>query len=82
MLLTGHSSVEEWVIHPALAEGGEKTHAGMGYDEQAMVKIQMALFEKLDPMCQDFLDKLKHIEGAIAHHVNAEEGNWYLDLNE
>jgi hypothetical protein len=80
VVLTGHANAEEAVIYPALADGGEKSHAGAGYEEQAMVKIQMALLEKLDPMSQDFLDKLEHIEGAVAHHVYAEEGNWYLDL--
>jgi hypothetical protein len=82
VLLTGHAIAEEAVIYPALAEDGEKTHAGMGYDEQAMVKVQMALLEKLDPMSQDFIDKLEHIEGAVAHHMYAEEGNWFLDLKE
>ncbi len=80
ILLTGHAIAEESVIYPALAQQGEKTHAGLGYDEQAMVKVQMALLEQLPPLSQDFLDKLEHIEGAIAHHVYAEEGNWFLDL--
>lgn len=82
VLLTGHANAEESVIYPALADGGEKAHAVMGYDEQAMVKIQMALLEKLDPMGKDFLDKLEHIQGAVAHHMYAEEGNWFLDLKE
>jgi hemerythrin superfamily protein len=82
VVLTGHAIAEESVIYPALAEDGEKTHASMGYDEQAMVKVQMALLEKLDPMSQDFTDKLEHIKGAVAHHVYAEEGNWFLDLKE
>ncbi|KRA83981.1 hemerythrin domain-containing protein [Altererythrobacter sp. Root672] len=81
-LLTGHANAEESVIYPALAEDGEKAHAAAGYDEQAMVKVQMALLEKLDPMSQDFIDKLEHIEGAVAHHVYAEEGNWFLGLKE
>ncbi len=82
VVLTGHAIAEESVIYPALADGGEKTHASMGYEEQSMVKIQMALLEKLDPMGQDFMDKLEHIEGAVAHHVYAEEGNWFLDIKE
>ena len=80
ILLNGHSSAEETVIYPALATSGEKGHAGVGYDEQAMVKVQMAALETLDPMSQDFVDKLEHIRGAVAHHVYAEEGNWFLDL--
>ncbi|BBF70666.1 hemerythrin domain-containing protein [Sphingomonas bisphenolicum] len=82
VLLTGHAIAEEAIIYPALAQGGEKAHAGIGYDEQAMVKVQMALLEKLDPMSKDFIDKLEHIEGAVKHHMYAEEGNWFLDLKE
>ncbi len=82
ILLTGHAIAEEAVIYPALAQDGEKAHAAAGYDEQAMVKVQMALLEQLDPMSQDFIDKLEHIEGAVAHHMYAEEGNWFLDLKE
>jgi hypothetical protein len=82
VLLTGHAIAEEAVIYPALADGGEKTHAAMGYDEQALVKVQMALLEKLDPMSKDFLDKLEHIEGAVAHHMYQEEGSWFLDLKD
>ncbi len=82
VLLTGHAIAEEAVIYPALAEDGEKSHAGMGYYEQAMVKVQMALLEKLDPMSQEFIDKLEHIESAVGHHVYAEEGNWFLGLKD
>jgi hypothetical protein len=82
IVLTGHAIAEECVIYPALGADGEKAHAAAGYDEQAMVKVQMALIEKLDPMSQNFLDKLEHIEGAVAHHVYAEEGNWFLDLKQ
>lgn len=82
LVLTGHANAEESVIYPALADGGEKAHAGAGYEEQAMVKIQMAILEKLEPMSQDFIDKLEHIEGAVAHHMYAEEGNWFIDLKE
>ncbi len=82
ILLTGHAIAEEATIYPVLAQNGEKMHAGMGYDEQAMVKVQMAMLEQLPPMSQDFLDKLEHIEGAVAHHMYAEEGNWFLDLKE
>jgi len=82
VLLTGHAIAEEAVIYPALAQDGEKAHASVGYDEQAMVKVQMALLERLDPMSQDFIDKLEHIEGAVAHHMYAEEGNWFLDLKD
>lgn len=82
VLLTGHAIAEEAVIYPAMADEHEKAHAAMGYDEQAMVKVQMALLEKLDPMSQDFIDKLEHIEGAVKHHMYQEEGTWFLKLKE
>jgi hypothetical protein len=33
-------------------------------------------------MSQDYLDKLEHIRGAVAHHVYEEEGNWFVDLKQ
>jgi hypothetical protein len=41
----------------------------------------MAALEDLDPMSQDYLDKLEHIRGAVAHHVYEEEGTWFLELS-
>ena len=54
----------------------------MAYTEQAAAKIQMGLLETLAPMSQDYLDKLEHIRGAVAHHVYEEEGTWFLELKE
>ncbi len=82
LVLTGHAIAEEAVIYPALADEDRKAHAGLGYDEQALVKVQMALLEKLDPMSQEFLDKLDHIEGAVKHHMYQEEGDWFLELKD
>jgi hypothetical protein len=82
VLLTGHSNAEESVLYPALALADEKGHAGMAYTEQAAAKIQMAALENLAPMSQDYLDKLEHIRGAVAHHVYEEEGTWFLELKE
>ena len=79
-LLTGHSIAEEAVIYPALALAGEKGHATTAYSEQSAAKIQMAALEGIPPMSQDYMDKLSHIKGAVAHHVYEEEGNWFLDL--
>jgi hypothetical protein len=78
--LTGHAIAEESVIYPALALSSEKGHASTGYTEQAAVKVQMAALEKLAPMSRDYLDKLEHIRGAVAHHMYEEEGNWFLAL--
>jgi hypothetical protein len=79
-LLTGHSNAEETAIYPALTEVSEKSHATAGYTEQAATKMQLGLLETMDPMSQDYLDKLEHIQGAVQHHVYAEESNWFLDL--
>jgi hemerythrin superfamily protein len=80
-ILTAHSIAEEAVLYPALALHGEKSHATSAYTEQSAAKIQMAALEDLDPMSQDYLDKLEHIRGAVAHHVYEEEGTWFLELS-
>lgn len=82
VLLLGHSQAEEAVLYPALAAASEKARAEMGYNEQALAKIQMALLEKLPPMSDDFQDKLEHIEGAVLHHMYEEEGTWFLELKQ
>jgi hypothetical protein len=79
-LLTGHSIAEEAVLYPALAQAGEKGHADMAYTEQVAAKMQMAALERLDPMSEDYLDKLGHLEGAVAHHVYEEEAKWFPAL--
>jgi hypothetical protein len=82
VILTGHAIAEEAVVYPGLADAGETGHADMGYTEQVMVKMQMAALEKLNPMSQDFDDKLEHIRGAVAHHMYEEEGTWFVELKE
>jgi hypothetical protein len=80
LLLTGHSIAEEAVIYPALVKAHEEAHSTKAYTEQSAAKVQMALLENLEPMSQEYLDKLEHIRGAVAHHVYEEEGNWFVDL--
>jgi hemerythrin superfamily protein len=82
VILTGHSNAEEASLYPALARVDEKAHATMAYSEQAAAKLQMGLLENIAPMTQEFLDKLEHIRGAVAHHVYEEEGTWFLELKE
>jgi hypothetical protein len=79
-LLLGHAQAEEAVLYPALAAADEKAHAEIAYNEQAMVKIQMALLEKLPRLSREFTDELEHIEGAVLHHMYEEEGTWFIDL--
>jgi hypothetical protein len=82
VVLTGHSNAEESVIYPALAGADEKAHATTAYAQQAGAKMNMGLLEDIPPMSQDFLDKLEHIRGAVAHHVYEEESKWFLELKE
>ena len=79
-LLTGHSIAEEAVIYPAMALGDQKGHATAAYTEQSGAKINLAGLETLDPMSQDYLDKLEHVRGAVAHHVYEEESKWFSEL--
>lgn len=79
-ILTGHSMAEEAVLYPALAAADEKAHSTKAYTEQSAAKLQIGLLEDLAPMNQDFLDKLEHVRGAVAHHVYEEEGTWYPEL--
>jgi hypothetical protein len=81
-VLTAHSLAEDMVLYPALALHHENGHATKAYTEHSATKVQMAALEDLDPMSEDYIDKLEHIRGAVAHHVYQEEGNWFLDLNE
>jgi hemerythrin-like domain-containing protein len=82
VLLNGHSAAEEAVVYPAMTEAGQKGHAALAYEEQSITKVQMALLETIEPMSQDFIDKLEHIEGAVAHHVYTEEKTWFPELKE
>jgi hypothetical protein len=80
LVLTAHSIAEEAAIYPALAADKQVAHAELAYQEQSAAKMEMGLLERLDPMSQDYLDKLGHIEGAVAHHVYSEEGTWFAEL--
>lgn len=79
-LLTGHSLAEEAVLYPAMALGHQKAHATAAYTEQSGAKINLAGLETLDPMSQEYLDKLEHVRGAVAHHVYEEESTWFPAL--
>jgi len=81
-LLTGHSLAEEAVLYPALVNAGEKAHSTKAYTEQSAAKVQLGLLEHMQPMSQDYLDKLGHLQGAVAHHMYEEEGTWFLELKE
>ncbi|MDX3901116.1 MAG: hemerythrin domain-containing protein [Sphingobium sp.] len=82
VLLTGHSNAEEAVLYPAMVDSGHKAHSGLAYEEQAMAKVQLALLEKIEPMSEDFLNKLGHLQGAVTHHMYQEESSWFLKLKE
>lgn len=80
VLLSAHANAEEAVIYPALIHFGHKMHGTAGYTEQAGAKANLGELDYLDPMSREFLDKLEHIRGAVAHHVYEEENDRFLDL--
>jgi hypothetical protein len=82
LILNGHSLAEEVVLYPALAQAGDKAHAGLAYTEQTTAKMQMAELENIAPSSEAWLDKLGHIEGAVLHHMFEEESSWFLKLKE
>ncbi|HEY0749421.1 MAG TPA: hemerythrin domain-containing protein [Steroidobacteraceae bacterium] len=79
-LLTGHSIAEEVVLYPAMVKANEEGHSTKAYTEQSAAKVQMGLLQDIPPMSQEYLDKLEHLRGAVAHHVYEEEGNWFLGI--
>ncbi|VWX46867.1 hemerythrin domain-containing protein [Novosphingobium sp. 9U] len=79
-ILMAHANAEEAVIYPSLVEGSSKARATMAYEEQAAAKINMAILENLDPMSQEWRDKLEHIQGAVLQHVYQEESSWFPDV--
>jgi hypothetical protein len=82
ILLNGHAMAEEAVVYPALAHIGKTMSAEMAYTQQVAAKMQIAALDHLDPMAEDYLEKLGHLEGAVAHHVYEEEHSWFVDLKE
>lgn len=81
-ILSGHANAEEVAIYPMVADQEAKRHAAMAYQEQAMTKMEMGKLEMLEPMSQEWIDKLEHIEGAVKHHMYEEEGTWFPELIE
>ena len=81
-LLTGHATAEEAVVYPVVSEDSGKTHAGMAYEEHAMTKIQLSKLERMDPLGEDWTEKLEHIRSAVQQHIYQEEDSWLPDLVE
>lgn len=82
VVITGHAGAEETVIYPAMDMTGESRHADHAYQEQVTVKKGMAELEQLDPMTQEFQDKLEDLRDAVARHMVEEEGEWFPDLRQ
>lgn len=82
IVLNGHSLAEEVVLYPALAQAGEKAHAGHAYTEQTTARMQMAELETIAPSSQARKDKLQHIEGAVLTPMFEEESGWFPKLKE
>jgi len=82
ILLNGHAIAEETVLYPAMASHGEKARTELAYQEQSATKGETAALEELDPLSEDYDDKLEHIRGAVAHHMYEEEDTWFVKLHE
>jgi hemerythrin superfamily protein len=80
LMLTGHSIAEESVVYPAMAANGQESGSDELYSEQSTAKVDMAALDDLEPMSQDYLDKLEHIRSAVAHHVYEEESDYFPKL--
>jgi hypothetical protein len=82
LVLTGHSLAEETVLYPAMALTDQKAHATAAYTEQSAAKVQLSALDDLQPLSQDYADKLEHLRAAVMHHVYEEESNWFPKLRE
>ncbi len=80
LLLNGHAMAEEAVVYPEVSESSSKVHAGMGYEEHAMTKVQLAELQKLPPASEQWIEKLDHIESAVQQHIYQEESSWLPDV--
>lgn len=80
-LITGHALAEEMVLYPMLADD-HKGHTEKAYQEHVLVKIEMHKLEMLDPMSEDWLEKVNFIHGAVQHHIYEEEGTYVPELRE
>lgn len=80
MLLNAHAQAKEAVVYPEISSHSGKTHAGMGYEEHAMAKVELAELQKLQPGTKDWTEKLDHIESAVQQHVYQEESSWLPDV--
>src|SRR4030095_4671552 len=80
LLLTGHSNAEEAVLYPAMALSDQKAHSAAAYTEHGAAKAHLPPLDELDPMTEDYLDKLEHLRAAVMHHVHEEESEWFPKL--
>jgi hypothetical protein len=79
-VMTGHAIAEEAVLYPALGPTARKPHCMLAYGEQSRVKVDLAALETMEPMCQDYLDRLDRLRQAVARHLHAEEAHWFPAL--
>ena len=80
VLLLGHANAEESVLYPALARLGARGYAGIGYSEQAELKMKLAELDFLSPLSRGHLDKLTQIRERLIQHMYEEESRWFLQL--
>jgi Hemerythrin HHE cation binding domain len=79
-LMTGHALAEEVVLYPAMGLSEQKMHSMLAYTEQSSAKFNLSALETLEPMSQEYLDKLDQLGAVMAHHMHSEEGSWFPAL--
>ena len=79
-LLTAHSIAEEGVLYAGMALHDEKSESATAYTQQSAAKVQVFGLDELDPMSNDYEDKLEHLRAAVSHHVYSEEKSWFPEL--
>jgi hemerythrin superfamily protein len=82
LILTGHSLAEETVLYPTMALTDQKAHATAAYTEQSAAKVQLSALDDLQPLSEDYIDKLEHLRAAVMHHIHEEESKWFPELRQ
>jgi erythromycin esterase-like protein len=79
VLLNGHSLAEEIVLYPVLASQAARAASTL-YQEQSGAKVEMAMLEQLDPLADDWANKIAEIKAAVEEHMREEEERWFTQI--
>lgn len=80
VLLTAHSLAEESVLYGELTLTGRHSSAEVARAQQATSRRELAQLDALDPLGEDYLDRIAQLQSAFAVHVHQEEQSWFAEL--